>query len=101
MGGIVTQADCKGRVGLPGFAKAQLIVERVSANEYRVKKAKVIAEDDLESLEQPHVTNLSEKDALMFLELLNNPPPPTEAAKDAAREYVKKYGHPLDHRKAQ
>jgi uncharacterized protein (DUF1778 family) len=95
MSEMIRQADSKGRVALPGFANATLIIERVSAAEYRVKKAKVIAEDDLVFHEESFPIVLSERDAIRFLDLLENPPEPTEAAKKAAQEFLKYYGSSL------
>ena len=35
----VRTADSKGRIVLPGFANATVIVEAISDNEYRIRKA--------------------------------------------------------------
>jgi len=35
---------------------------------------------------------LSEADAMIFLDILENPPRPTEAAREAAKLFVRQYG---------
>jgi uncharacterized protein (DUF1778 family) len=77
---------------LPGFANATVIVEMVSANEYRVRKARVIAEDDLDFPEDKTPIVLSERDAKKFLEMIENPPKPNAAARRAAKRFKKNYG---------
>jgi hypothetical protein len=85
-------ADSKGRISLPGFANATVIIEAVGASEFRVRKAKVIPEDELRFLEEDMPIKLSERDAHVFLRTLENPPEPTPAARRAARRLKKKYG---------
>jgi hypothetical protein len=85
-------ADSKGRVTLPGFANAAVIVEAISDSEYRVRKAKVIPEDELTFSEEANPVKLSEADALRFLDALENPPRPTPAARRAAKRFQKHYG---------
>ena len=53
MSAVVRIADNKGRVSLPGFANATVIVEAFSPNEYRVRKAEVIPTDELRAMEHP------------------------------------------------
>jgi hypothetical protein len=50
MSSFVRIADKKGRVSLPGFANATVILEAISPNEYRVRKAEVIPTDELRFL---------------------------------------------------
>lgn len=88
----VKTADSKGRVTLPGFANATVIVEAVSANEYRVRKARVVAEDDFHFPEEDMPLELSERDARMLLEMIENPSKPNAALRRAAKRYKKKYG---------
>jgi hypothetical protein len=85
-------ADSKGRVTLPGFANAAVIIEPVSANEYRVRKAQVIPEDELRFPEEEMPVPLSAADARRFLEALENPPRPTAAARRAAKRFRKQHG---------
>jgi hypothetical protein len=89
---IVRIADSKGRVVLPGFANATLIVEKVDETEYRIRKAKVIPEATSQSYEEELALELSGRDAAAFLRALDEPPEPNAAARKAAREFVKVYG---------
>ncbi len=65
------------------FANATVIVEHVSETEIRVRRARVIAEDDLPFTEDIGVP-LSDRDRDRFLEILANPPAPNRALKSAA-----------------
>ena len=79
--------DAKGRLLLPkGFANVTVIVEQVSETELRVRRAKVVAEDELSFAEET-VCPLSDRDRDQFLELLANPPEPNEALKAAAARH--------------
>ena len=89
MSAIIRLADNKGRVCLPGFANAAVILEAVSANEYRVRKAEVIPADEMRFPEEQMPTPLSRRDASRFLQTLENPPPPNAAAKRAAKRFKK------------
>jgi hypothetical protein len=89
---VIRIADSKGRVSLPGFANATVVIEAVSENEYRVRKAKVIPEDELRFPEEDMPVQLSERDARKLLEVLEHPPKPTAAAKRAAKRFKKNYG---------
>ncbi len=88
----VRQADSKGRVALPGFANATLIIERVNDTEYRVRKAVVIPESDLHFHEEDGPVELPEKDARQFLDLLENPPKPNQALKQLLAHFKESYG---------
>ncbi len=92
MSELIRIADSKGRVCLPGFANAAVVIEAVSENEYRVRKARVIPEDEFNLPEEGKPLVLSERDALAFLEALENPPKPNAAARRAAKRFMKKYG---------
>jgi uncharacterized protein (DUF1778 family) len=85
-------ADSKGRVALPGFANAMLIIERIDDTEYRVRKAKVIAEADLRFHEEDFPLELSARDAAAVLKVLEKPPPPNRAARRAAKRFRKNHG---------
>jgi uncharacterized protein (DUF1778 family) len=92
MPNAIRTADSKGRVALPGFANATVIVEAVSDNEYRIRKARVIAEDELRFPEEKGPLELSERDAHKILNLMDNPPKPNAAARKAAKRYRKQHG---------
>jgi uncharacterized protein (DUF1778 family) len=92
MSTVIRLADSKGRISLPGFANATVILEAVSANEYRVRKAEVIPADDLRFSEEEMPVVLSEQDAKRLLEVLENPPAPNAAARRAAKRFKKHYG---------
>jgi uncharacterized protein (DUF1778 family) len=85
-------ADNKGRITLPGFANATVVLEAISANEYRVRKAEVIPADELRFPEEDMPIVLSKRDALAFVEALENPPAPNTAARRAAKRFKKHHG---------
>jgi hypothetical protein len=87
MSATIRIADSRGRISLPGFANATVILEAISPNEYRVRKAEVIPADDLHFMEEDMPMQLSERDAAMLLEMLDNPPPPNAAARKAAKRF--------------
>jgi hypothetical protein len=89
---IIRIADSKGRVCLPGFANSAVVIEAVSENEYRVRKARVIPEDELRFPEEDLPLVLSERDAEIFVDALLNPPKPNAVARRAAKRFMKKYG---------
>lgn len=88
----IRTTDAKARLVLPkAFANSTVIVDQVSDSEIRVRRAKVIAEDDLPfSEESPSA--LSNRDRDHFLELLFHPPEPTPALKKAAERHRKRRG---------
>jgi uncharacterized protein (DUF1778 family) len=84
--------DAKARLVLPkAFANATVIIEQVSETELRVRKAKVVAEDDLAFAEESS-SPLSDRDRDRFLTLLTNPPAPTSALKKAASRHKARRG---------
>jgi len=89
MPSIIRVADSKGRVTLPGFANATVILEVISPNEYRVRKGELIAADDLRFSEEEMPISLSERDARRLIQVLENPPPPNAAARRAAKRLHK------------
>ncbi len=71
--------DEKGRITLPkSFANSTVLVEHVSETELRIRKARVIPEDDLPFVEEA-MPPLSDRDRDVFLALLENPPPSNAA----------------------
>jgi uncharacterized protein (DUF1778 family) len=84
--------DAKARLVLPkSFANSTVIVEHVSETELRVRRAKVVAEDDLPFTEESS-TPLSDRDRDRFLTLLTTPPAPTSALKAAAARHKDRRG---------
>jgi hypothetical protein len=84
--------DKKGRISLPkAFADCTVILEQVSDTEIRIRKAKVIPEDEVRFYEES-ATPLSDRDRDIFLALLDNPPAPNAAFKRAAAKYKKRHG---------
>lgn len=76
--------DAKARLVLPkSFANATVIVEQISETEVRVRRAKVVAEDELPFAEENR-SPLSDRDRDQFLKLLADPPAATPALKKAA-----------------
>ena len=84
--------DAKARLVLPkSFANSTVIVEQVSETELRVRRAKVVAEDDLPFSEES-ATPLSDRDRDRFLTLLTTPPAPMRALKAAAARHKDRRG---------
>jgi len=84
--------DNKARVTLPrSFANATVIVEQINEMEVRIRKAKVIPEDEMLFYEESRAP-LSDRDRDLFLSLLNNPPPANKAFRRAASRYKKRHG---------
>lgn len=84
--------DAKARLVLPkSFANATVIVELISETEVRVRRAKVVAEDDLPFAEEK-AAPLSDRDRDHFLDLLAFPPAPTPALKAAVSRHRARRG---------
>ena len=84
--------DTKARVTLPrAFANATVIIEQVSETEVRIRKARVIPEDDVRFYEET-ASPLSDRDRERFLDLLDNPPAPAAALVRAAAKHRKRRG---------
>ena len=82
--------DKKARVTLPrAFANATVIVEQVSDTEVRIRKAVVIPEDEMLFAEEMR-TPLTARDYDQLVDLINNPPEPTEALRRAFAKYAKR-----------
>ena len=79
--------DAKARLVLPkSFANATVIVEQVSETEVRVRRAKVVVEDEFLFAEEA-LRPLSDRDRDRFLQLLAKPPAPKAALKKAAARH--------------
>ena len=72
-------------------AKARLVLPKVSEFEIRVRRAKVVPEDELPFAEESSV-RLSDRDRDLFLKLLAKPPAPTPALKKAATRHKARRG---------
>ena len=84
--------DAKGRISLPrSFANSTVIIEHVSDTELRIRKARVIPEDELR-FEEESATMLSDTDRDRLLELLDQPPKPNAALRRAAARHMKRDG---------
>ena len=81
--------DAKGRVSLPrDFANSTVIIEHLNESELRIRKARVIPEDELPFREE-NPTVLSNEARDRFIRLLDNPPRPSAALRHAARRHAK------------
>jgi hypothetical protein len=79
MGLETRSTDAKGRVSLPkAFANATVIIEQVGENELRIRKARVIPEDEIRFSEEAPVV-VSDRERERFLEALDHPPKPSAA----------------------
>jgi hypothetical protein len=90
---IVTKTtDAKARVTLPReFANSTVIIEQVSDTEIRIRKARVIPEDELRFSEETR-TPLTARDFDRLVDLIDNPPEPTTALRRAFAKYGKPHG---------
>jgi Protein of unknown function (DUF1778) len=97
MAADIRTTDQKARVSLPrAFANSTVIVEEISETEVRIRKAKVIPEDELRFYEESSLTPLSDKDRDIFLSMLDNPSTPNEALRRAAARYKQLHGPMAD-----
>jgi hypothetical protein len=90
---IQTQTtDHDARVSLPeAFANSTVSVEQISETEIRIRKVRVVPEDELRFYEGSAVP-LSDRDRDVFLALLDDPPPPNAAFRKAAAKYRQRHG---------
>ena len=80
------------RVVLPkGFAKATVVLEEISETEVRISKTSESAEVEGEFPEQT-ATTLSDRDRDLFLQLIENPPPPNAALQRAISQRRRQHG---------
>jgi hypothetical protein len=79
MGHQTRSTDAKGRISLPkAFANATVIIEQVNENELRIRKARVIPEDEMRFSEEAPIA-LSDRERERFLRALDQPPKPNAA----------------------
>ena len=84
--------DAKGRISLPkAFANATVIIEQVNENELRIRKARVIPEDELLFVEEAPIV-LSDRDRQQFFQALDHPPKPNGALRRLMAGKAKKRG---------
>lgn len=90
MAAITRTTDPKARISLPkAFANTTVIVEQISDTELRIRKARVVPEDELRFSEESS-RPLSDRDRDLFLSLLDNPPRANPHMRRAAAEYTKR-----------
>ena len=90
MASLTRTTDTKARVSLPpGFANATVIIDQVSDTELRIRKARVIPEDEIRFAEESSTT-MSDQDRDRFLAVLDNPPPANAALKKAVRKHKRR-----------
>jgi hypothetical protein len=83
----IRTTDEEARVSLPkSFANCTVILEQVSETEVRIRKAKVLPEDEIHFYEESRLP-LSDRDRDIILSMLDNPPPANEALRRAAAKY--------------
>ena len=88
----VRTVDSKARLVLPkGFANATVMFEAISETEILIRKAVVIAEASLPTIEDT-LQPLSNRDRDIFLNLIDNPPAPNAAFRKAAKRYKARHG---------
>jgi hypothetical protein len=84
--------DAKGRVCLPkAFANATVVIEQVNEHELRIRKARVIPEDEIRFSEEAPIV-LSDPERRRFVEALDHPPKPSAALRRLMTGKVKKRG---------
>jgi hypothetical protein len=92
MGLETRSTDAKGRVSLPkAFANATVIIEQVSENELRIRRARVIPEDEIRFSEEAPIV-LSDPERERFLRALDTPPEPNAALRRLMAGKVTKRG---------
>jgi Protein of unknown function (DUF1778) len=92
MGLETRSTDAKGRVSLPKtFANATVIIEQVNENELRIRKARVIPEDEIRFSEEAPIV-LSDRERARFLRALDHPAKPNAALRRLLAAKVKKSG---------
>ena len=84
--------DKKARLILPArFASSAVLVEEVSENELRIRKAVILPEDEVRFTEENRLA-LSDEDRDFVLSLLAAPPKANADLQKAAREHRRRHG---------
>jgi hypothetical protein len=92
MGLETRSTDAKGRVSLPKtFANATVIIEQLNENELRIRKARVIPEDEFRFSEEAP-TVLSDQERQRFVNALDSPPKPNAALRRLMAGKARKRG---------
>ena len=92
----VRTVDSKARLLLPkAFANSTVIFESISDTEIVIRKAVVIPEASLPTIEDT-LQPLSNADRDFFLNLIDNPPEPNDAFRKAAERYKEWHGRNSD-----
>jgi uncharacterized protein DUF1778 len=92
MGRETRSTDAKGRVSLPkAFVNATVIIEQINENELRIRKARVIPEDEIRFPEEAAIV-LSDEQRERFLQALDHPPKPNAALRRLMTRKVRKRG---------
>jgi hypothetical protein len=92
MSRVPRSTDAKGRVSLPkAFANATVVIEQLNENELRIRKARVIPEDEIRFSEEVPIV-LSDRERERFLQALDHPPKPNVALRRLMAGKVKKGG---------
>jgi hypothetical protein len=90
---LTRNTDPKGRVSLPkAFANSTVIIEQLSGTELRIRKARVVPEDEIGFTEENRKL-LSDRDRDLFLKMLDQPPAPSAALRRLLRQKTKKRRH--------
>ena len=75
----IRTTDAKGRLSLPkSFANATVLIEQISDTEIRIRKARVVPEDEIRFAEETPLV-LSRRARDRFLKILAKPPKPNRA----------------------
>jgi len=89
---LTRTTDQKARVSLPrAFANSTVIIDQISDTEVRIRKARVIPEEEVRFLEESRPP-LSDRDREVFLKLLGKPPRASKALRGLFRKSKRRHG---------
>jgi len=89
---LTRTTDQKARVSLPrAFANSTVIIDQISDTEVRIRKARVIPEEEVRFLEESRPP-LSDRDREVFLKLLDKPPRASKALRGLFRKSKRRHG---------
>jgi hypothetical protein len=92
MGLETRSTDAKGRVSLPkAFANSTVIIEQLNEHELRIRKARVVPEDEMRFSEEASFV-LSDRERERFLLALDRPPEPNAALRRLMAGKARKRG---------